>query len=81
MGKVATIFKIYIENGKEDEVSNEIKKKMNPNGLQKEEVAFGIKVLKAMFIHEDEEGSTKFEEALKKIPNVTEVEIESESLL
>ncbi len=81
MGKVATVFKVYTENGKEAEVSKEIKEKMKPNGLQVEEVAFGIKVLKVMFVHEDEEGSTSFEENLKKMKGVTEVEIEEESLL
>ena len=81
MGKVATVFKVYIENGKDAEVSQEIKDKLKPNGLQVEEVAFGIKVLKVMFIHEDEEGSTRFEESLRKIKDVTEVEIDGESLL
>ncbi len=81
MGKVATVFKVYIENGKEAEVSKAIKEKLKPNGMQIEEVAFGIKVLKVMFVHEDEEGSTSFEDGLRKIPDVTEVEIEGESLL
>jgi translation elongation factor EF-1beta len=81
MGKVATVFKVYIENGREAEVSKEIKETLKPNGLQVEEVAFGIKVLKVMFIHEDEEGSTSFEENLRKIKDVTEVEIDGESLL
>lgn len=81
MGKVATVFKVYTEGGKEAEVSKEIKDKLKPNGMQMEEVAFGIKVLKVMFVHEDEEGSTAFEENIRKIKNVTEVEIEGESLL
>ncbi len=81
MGKVATVFKVYIESGKEAEVSKEIKDKLKPNGFQMEEVAFGIKVLKVMFIHEDEDGSTAYENNLRKIKDVTEVEIDGESLL
>ncbi|MCL5419958.1 MAG: hypothetical protein M1354_03735 [Candidatus Marsarchaeota archaeon] len=81
MGKVATVFKVYVDNGTDASASREIKEKLKPNGIQSEEVAFGIKVLKVMFIHEDDEGSTAFEEKLKRIHNVTEVEIDSESLL
>jgi translation elongation factor EF-1beta len=81
MGKVATVFKVYMENGKEDGVIKNIKDNLKPNAIQAEEIAFGIKVLKVMFVHEDEEGSTSFEEKLRKVPDVTEVETDSESLL
>ncbi|MGB9732484.1 MAG: hypothetical protein ACP5P2_01175 [Candidatus Micrarchaeia archaeon] len=81
MGKVGVIFKVYAENGEEEKVSKEIAEKLKPNGIQLEDVAFGIKIIKVLFIHEDSEGSTVFEEKLKKINGVREVEVEEESLL
>ncbi len=81
MSTVATVFKVYVEPGKETEVLDNIKKTMNPKAMQSDEVAFGIKVIKVMFVHEDQEGSTLFEEKLRKINGVTEVEVDQESLL
>ena len=80
MGNVATLFKVYMEAGSEDEVSKAIKK-LNPKSLQVEEVAFGIKVLKVLFVHTDEEGSTPYEEKLKAVKGVNEVEVEEQTLL
>ena len=79
MGKVATIFKVYAEDT--DKVSSEIKEKLNPKSIQAEEIAFGIKVIKVMFVHEDSEGSIVFEEKLKAISGVSEVEVADETLL
>ncbi len=81
MSSVATVFKVYVESGKEQEVSDSIRKTLNPKAVQTDEVAFGIKVLKVMFVHEDSEGSTALEDGLRKIGGVTEVEVEDESLL
>ncbi len=80
MGNVATIFKVYIEGGHEDEVLKDVKK-LNPKSMQLEDVAFGIKVLKVMFIHTDEEGSTSYEDKLRKVKNVNEVEVAEQTLL
>ena len=81
MGSVATVFKVYIENGKENEVSKAIKETLKPKNMQVEEVAFGIKVAKVLFVHEDTEGSSAFEEKLRKIHGVNEVEVDDETLL
>jgi len=81
MGKVGVVFKVYPENGEEEKVSKRIAEALKPNGIQLEDVAFGIKVIKVLFIHEDTEGSSVFEEKLKNIEGVKEVEVEEESLL
>ncbi len=81
MGDVAVLFKVYPESGQEDAVLKEIKEKMQPKSMQKEEVAFGIKVVKVLFVHPDNSGSTDLEEQLKKVPGVREVEVAEESLI
>ncbi|MEM0094699.1 MAG: hypothetical protein QXF41_02400 [Candidatus Micrarchaeaceae archaeon] len=81
MAKVGIIFKVYPEAGKEEELSKLISERMKPQGIQISDVAFGIKIIKVLFVREDEEGSSKLEEELKKLPNVSEVEVEEESLL
>ena len=81
MGDVATIFKIYTETGKEIEVRDSILKTLKPKSIQLEDVAFGIKVIKVMFVHTDEEGSTAIEEKLKAVKDVTEVEVADQTLL
>ncbi len=81
MGKATILFKVYTEAGNEQKVSDEIKKVMNPKGMQLEDLAFGIKVIKVLFMYEAEDGSSSIEEALKKVNGVTQVEVEEESLL
>ena len=80
MGNVATLFKVYVEAGMEDGVSRSIKA-LKPKSLQTEEIGFGIKVIKVMFVHTDEEGSTPIEEKLKSVKGVNEVEVEEQTLL
>ncbi|MCL4365340.1 MAG: hypothetical protein M1569_03485 [Candidatus Marsarchaeota archaeon] len=79
MGKVATLFKVYADNA--DTVSQLIVSTLKPTSVQVEEIGFGIKVIKVMFVHEDNEGSTKYEEGLRKIAGVRDVEVAEESLL
>ncbi len=81
MAKVATLFKVYPNNGEEEEVRRNVRETLQPKSMQLEDVAFGIKVLKVLFVHEDSEGSSAFEEKLRKIKGVNEVEVEEESLL
>jgi translation elongation factor EF-1beta len=81
MGRVGVVFKVYAENGEEEKVSKAIAEKLKPNGMQLEEIAFGIKIIKVLFIHEDTEGSSVYEDKLKSIEGVKEVEVEEESLL
>ena len=81
MGNVITLFKVYTEPGNEEKVSAEIKNILNPKGMQLEDIAFGIKVIKVMFVHDDSEGSSIIEEKLRKVNGVTEVEVADESLM
>lgn len=79
MGKVATIFKVYADDP--DAVSKAIASALKPTSMQVEEIGFGIKVIKVMFVHEDQDGSTGYEKKLRAVPGIKEVEVEEESLL
>lgn len=79
MGLVATVFKVYSDDT--ESAAKAIKEKLAPKSLQLMEIAFGIKVIKVMFVHEDSEGSNLFEERLRNIEGVKEVEVEDETLL
>ena len=79
MGKVATLFKVYSDDA--DSALAKIKKDTSPQSIMLEDVAFGIKVIKVMYVHEDEEGSTELERKLRAIEGVKDVEVEEESLI
>ncbi len=82
MGKVATVFKIYLEDiAQADSISKQISQELKPTGVQVDDIGFGIKVIKVMFVHEDQEGSTSFEEGLRKISGIKDVEVEDETLI
>jgi len=81
MGDVAVLFRIYADEGKEEVVRKTIVEQLKPKGSQLEDVAFGIKTIKVLFIHPDSQGSSDMEEALKKIPGVRDVEVIEEGLL
>lgn len=82
MSKVAVLFKVYPKDDMLDKAVSEIKEKMNPAGMQTEDVAFGIKVVKVMFKFDDAEtSSSKIEEQLKNIEGVGEIEVVEEGLL
>ena len=82
MATVAILFKVYAEENSLDSVVSEIRSKLNPAGIQKEDVAFGIKVIKVLFKFDDKQTtSSKIEESLRKIEGVRELEVEEESLI
>ena len=81
MGRVAVLFKVYVEAGQEEKVGKEIVQNLKPSSIQLEEIAFGIKVIKVLFIHEDSEGSDVYEQKLRKVKGVNEVEVAEESLI
>ncbi|MEM3791643.1 MAG: hypothetical protein QXL16_02865 [Candidatus Micrarchaeaceae archaeon] len=81
MGDVATLFKIYFDPEKEERVKEKIKEEINPKDIKLEDVAFGIKVMKVLVVHKDEEGSAKYEEKIRGIEGVNEVEVEEETLI
>jgi translation elongation factor EF-1beta len=85
MASVVTVFRIYPKD-QEDAATTmaDIKTKMvyKPVDMKLEEVAFGIKLIRVAFKFEDKEmGSSKIEEALKKLDSVGEIEVEEETLL
>ncbi|MCL4552660.1 MAG: hypothetical protein M1305_03795 [Candidatus Marsarchaeota archaeon] len=82
MAKVGALFKIFTDEGKLDEVTDEIKKELKPQDIRSEELAFGIKVIKALFVFEDSEvGSSSIEEKLKKVGENLQSQPEQESLI
>ena len=82
MGKVATVFKVYADDGTDPEsILKKIFAEMKPTSMQMEEIGFGIKVIKVMFVHEDSDGSTEYEKKLMAFQGVKEVEVAEESLL
>jgi translation elongation factor EF-1beta len=77
MGDVAATYKIFVEDmEKFNEVKVEIQK-LNPKAMVEEEVGFGIKVIKAVFIIGDVGGEIdKLEASLSAIKGVSEIRSE-----
>jgi translation elongation factor EF-1beta len=82
MSGVSVIFKIYAQEGKLDSVMKEIAEKLKPKDMKVEELAFGIKAIRAMFLFDNADStSSGIEERLRAIEGVSELEVEEESLL
>jgi translation elongation factor EF-1beta len=82
MSKVAVLFKVYPDDNMLEKAVENIKKAMNPAGLQVEDIAFGIKVIKVMFKFDDSQtSSSKLEDGLKKVQGVSEIEVVEEGLI
>ncbi|MEM5813342.1 MAG: hypothetical protein QXL09_01690 [Candidatus Aenigmatarchaeota archaeon] len=83
MGNVAIAFKILLKSTEIDinKVKNEIIEVLNPKEISIQELAFGIKVIKALFIIPDSTGISELEEKIRKIEGVGEVETESLTLI
>ncbi|MCD6279335.1 elongation factor 1-beta [Candidatus Micrarchaeota archaeon] len=85
MGDCAVTFKISIDDMNNlNDVINEIKK--IPFGkiakIDTEEIGFGIKIIKAVFVVPDEEGNmTKLENYLKGIKNIKQIDTVDINLL
>ncbi len=75
------MLKIYPEDGADVEaVKEKIAEKAKE--VKVEDIGFGIKVIKALFVIPDAEGGTdKLEEEVKAIEGVSNVEVESASRL
>lgn len=81
MAKVAIVFKVYPEEGAIEQASANIKA-MGAKAIQKDEIGFGITVLKVLFTFDDTQtSSSKLEEQLKAQKGVSEVEVQEESLI
>lgn len=76
MTKVSVLVRISVSDL--EQLSNtiqEITEKFKPIDIGTEEVGFGIKVIKAVFHVEEDEGSSLLEENLSAINNVENVDI------
>ena len=82
MGNVAITFKLLPKSSDVDInlLVNKIRE-LNPNDIKTENLAFGIKVIKALFIIPDSKGSSEIEEKLRNIEEIGEVETESLTLI
>ncbi|MGC8567827.1 MAG: hypothetical protein ACP5RP_02355 [Candidatus Micrarchaeia archaeon] len=84
MPSVGVVFKIYTKDNADP---NEVAKRVEgiepkPKGISVEEVAFGIKIIKAYFVYEDSEtGSSSIESRIRQVEGVSEVEVEDETLI
>lgn len=83
MGNVAIVFKIMVESQNVDinMVKNEIERKLYPKEISVQDLAFGIKIIKALFVIPDSSGINELEEKIKEIEGVGEVETESLTLI
>ncbi len=82
MSTVAVLFRIYPKEGMLEKVMQNIGDALKPVGMQMEDIAFGIKTVKALFKFDDEKtGSSNIEQSLKEVEGVEEVEVLEESLL
>ncbi|MGD0729585.1 MAG: hypothetical protein ABR981_05910, partial [Candidatus Micrarchaeaceae archaeon] len=79
---VAVLFKVYPKEGMLDATAKNIKEQMSPTGMQVEDLAFGIKVIKVIFKFDDAQtSSSKIEEKLRNVEGVGELEVEEEGLI
>jgi len=81
MGNVAVLFKVYADGGSEEQVLKGIENAMHPKSARIEEIGFGIKIIKVLFVHDDSVGSTDFENQLSRITGVNNVEVDEETLI
>jgi translation elongation factor EF-1beta len=78
---VAAEIKVYVSDpSKLDEVKGEIEKIAKVQNFSEEDVGFGIKVLKAtLLLNDDEGGMDATEKKIKEIENVSQMEVENVS--
>ena len=82
MGKVAITFRIMPESAEDDvEAIGEKISELGAKQIDIEEVAFGLKALKVLFVVDDKEGGQDLEEKLGKIEGIGSVESEGITLL
>ena len=81
MSMVSVIFRVYPEENRFDSVVSALKG-IEARDVKAEDIGFGIKVIKVMFVFDDTKtNSSSIEEAVKKVDGVSEVEVEEESLV
>ena len=78
MGDAIIRAKIYLEDPEGiDAAKEEIGKIVKLQGTSIEEIGFGIKVLKIVFIEDEKNGTEEVEGKLNNVKGVSQVEIES----
>lgn len=78
--KMNVIFKVMPEDSETDleRIKEQVRERVDVTDLQEEEVAFGLKAVKASTVVTDEEGGTDYvENQLDGMEDVQSVEIES----
>ena len=81
MSDVGIIFKIFAKENDTDAVIGELKE-LKPAGVSVEEIAFGIKAVKAFFKFDDSQiTSASIEDKIRALKSVSEIEVVEESLL
>ena len=82
MGKVAITFKIMPDSAEIDafELKDKINEKVKVQDYHVEEIAFGLKVLRVLIMSEDA-ATDELEEKIKSVAGVSEVEVESSTIV
>jgi translation elongation factor aEF-1 beta len=81
MGNVSVIIKVYPNDPSGiDELKTQISNELHPQDIKIEDIGFGVKILKVMFIVPDSEGGI-IEEKVRSIQGVSQLEVESISLI
>ena len=82
MGKVAITFKIMPDSAERDafDIKEKINEKVKVQDYHIEEIAFGLKVLRVLIMSEDA-ATEELEEKIKSIKGVSEVEVESSTIV
>lgn len=76
MTKVSVLVRISVSDLEQlNNTIQEVTEKFKPIDIGTEEVGFGIKVIKAVFHVEEDEGSSVLEESLAAINNVENVDV------
>lgn len=79
MGEIGVLLKLMPEGKDTDfeKIKQEVKNRIEIEEIKEEEVAFGLKAVKALTLVEDAEGGTsEVEEKLQGIEGVKEIEVE-----
>ena len=81
MAKVMTVMKVYPEEGADvNKLMEDVWKVKGCVSARVEEFHFGIKIVRAAFTCDDSEG-TDYEELVKKVPGVSEVQVDEVGLV
>ena len=80
-GKVAIVLKVFPESPEIQESVKTAILKMGPAQLIEQPIFGGLNAYKVIFIREDKTGEGNYEEELKKIPGVSEVQTEDVTLI